>query len=79
MIISIPCIIEYIVLIKLPNVTICVIAHLTCDFLCNIADHETELKIAKSQVRELELTLYTQREEVFVAIFTYSICAKTAE
>ncbi|CAB4006681.1 Hypothetical predicted protein, partial [Paramuricea clavata] len=28
-----------------------------------VDDHETELKIAKSRVRELELTLYTQREE----------------
>lgn len=27
-------------------------------------DHETELKIVKSRVRELELTLFTQREEV---------------
>lgn len=27
-------------------------------------DHETELKDAKSRLRELELTLYTQRDEV---------------
>ena len=30
------------------------------------SDHETELKIAKSRVRELELTIYTQREEVLL-------------
>ncbi|XP_028396322.1 thyroid receptor-interacting protein 11-like isoform X2 [Dendronephthya gigantea] len=28
-----------------------------------VEDHETELKIVKSRVRELELTLFTQREE----------------
>ncbi len=37
-------------------------------------DHETELKIAKSRVRELELTLYTQREEV---LYINNICYNT--
>lgn len=32
--------------------------------IISFSDHETELKIVKSRVRELELTLYTQREEV---------------